>query len=59
MVSTKMKKLKERKIVKIELGNSFWLGISFAGGVFGFGWIPFFIVSLADAIIMKGKWLSK
>ena len=49
----------EKKIMKtIELGNSFWLGISFAGGVFGFGWIPFCIVTLIE-IVCKGKWLKQ
>ncbi len=39
--------------MEIELGQSFWLGISFAAGCFGFGWKPFrwvFIMSLLFAI---------
>lgn len=28
----------------IDFGESMWLTISFAGGCFGFSWLPFFVV---------------
>ncbi len=48
-----------KKKLEINLGNSFWIGISFAGGVFGFGWQPFWwvllIVGLLNLIGTLGK----
>ena len=38
------------KHLKLELGRSFWFGISFAAGCFGFGWIPFISVMAAGTI---------
>jgi len=32
--------------IEIELGESFFMGISFAGGIFGFSWIPFLVVCI-------------
>jgi hypothetical protein len=34
----------EKKIKEIELGKSWWVGISFTAGCFGFGWIPFAVI---------------
>lgn len=43
---------KQRKQISIELGGSFWLGVSFVAGCFGFGWGPFTIV-FTLVILMK------
>lgn len=39
----------------INLGKSFWLGISFTAGCFGFGWIPFVITFICLLITYKDE----
>lgn len=48
------KKMNNKKI-EIELGISWWMGISFAGGCFTNNWIPFIVVIIAHYIMYKSK----
>jgi hypothetical protein len=41
--------------VTLDLGSSFWIGISFAAGCFGFGWLPFWIAFVLMLLLKGGE----